>query len=425
MKRMTLAILGATLLTLLSVTSHAAACKVELPFALMLALTKPIADCADPKFPGMRTIEVIKDISVGTTINLPDNTRLAGVNDPYSPKVALKGEIDSQLGYLIKMGNSSQLANLNITNTPAADATPPFAIVAVAGNNNTIALNRIAGSASIGIMVGFSNIYPTFNAIVSNEIAADKGLGIFLNGFKNIVMGNKINREPGNTIVGKVGILITEWPQITVSQNILGGAPDGNALQFAKPSVGELMPIGMAANIMMVNYFPEQFVTGSSTPLTPTNFKEIFGKEPKDMPSCPKDANNQPYTLDGACKQVVATKSCPPSQLLLPSGECGCVAGTSLDPQLNVCIKVVETVIEKIIEKPVTEEASPLPATPPPLDPVVANVQGDSSCSLVPDQQAVSALVPVGMLMLTLGVAGIAAYRFRLETRRIRRKTKE
>lgn len=425
MKRMTLSILGATLLTLLSVTSHAAACKVEIPFELMLALTKPIADCADPKFPGMRTIEVIKPISVGSAINLPDNTRLAGVNDPYSPKVEIKGEVDSQMGYLIKLGNTSQLTNLNITNTPAADTTPPIAIVAVAGNNNTIALNRIAGSASIGIMVGYINLYPNFIAIVSNEIAVNQGIGIFLNGFKNIVMGNKINQEPGSAIVGKVGILITEWPQIAVSQNVLRGAPDGNALQFAKPLVGDLIPIGMAANIMMVNNFPQQFVKGSSTPLTPTNFKEIFGKEPTDMPSCPKDANNQPYTLDGACKQVVATKACAPSLLLLPSGECGCVAGTSLDPLLNVCIKVVETVIEKIIEKPVTEEASPLPATPPPLDPVVANVQGDSSCSLVPNQQAASALVPVGMLMLTLGVTGIAAYRFRLETRRIRRKTKE
>lgn len=425
MKKTLYAIMGLALLTLVPALSEAAACNVTTQFELLQALNKPITDCADPKFQGLRSIEVTKDIAISTPLNLPDNTRLVGiVSDPYSPKVKIKGGIDNQSGYLIMMNNKSVLGSLDITNTLPDGATPAWAIIFVNGNNNIIGLNRITGAAAIGISAGLMTTYSSFNAIVGNEIAVDKGVGILLSGFKNTVIENKINLEPGSSIIGKTGILIMEWPQFVIALNALGSAPDGYGMQFAKPLIGDQIPIGMAANIMMVNKFPQQFATkDSSTPLTPTNFKEAFGKEPKDMPNCPKDANNQPYTLDGLCKQVVATKACPPSQVVLAGGDCGCVEGTALDAQLNVCVKTVEKTVDKVVEKVVEKEVIVEKPTDISKDnKIVASPAGGSGgCSLVPGQAA-SALTPVGVFLMTIGMTGLAAYRSSSKTPRAKGK---
>jgi hypothetical protein len=108
-------------------------------------------------------------------------------------------------------------------------------------------------------------------------------------------------------------------------------------------------------------------------------------------------------------------------------GKLNCPDGSTPDADNKTCVKVVEKVtekiVEKIIEKPVTGEVVPLPAAPP-LSPIVANPQGDSSCTLVPDQMA-SAFAPVCVFLITIGLTGAAAYRSSVKPQRVRGKTKE
>jgi len=359
---------------------------------------------------------VQNDFDLAVAVELPDKTRLYGKKvNPGDPLVKLTATFNLDSFYTIKMGSDSALLNLNIDNTQPN--TPLSTIIVLAlGNNNIIANNEISGSASIGVMLGYVGVYANYNAVLGNLITADGGVGIAVSGFNNIINKNNINGIAG-TLVGKTGILLIEWPQLSVSNNTLRAAPGGFALQFAKNIYGAPMPIGMAANLLTNNSFPIQFTNPNdpNSVLKTSNFEVFYGMSVGDLPTC-DGKTASPYYDDGTCKSAAvanANSSCPASQIKLADGSCGCVDGTSLDPDLKVCVKTIEKTVEKIVEVPATNlgkdgatpKAEPNPFGAPPT----AAASDGGNCTLMTNIEHPA--TPITAFLMIITISGLVAFR--------------
>jgi hypothetical protein len=390
--------------------SHAGACKVTTTSELLKELIpKANNNCLDTSYPGAISIEVQNDINLITPIILPDHTRLYGKlpTDPYSPAFPkLTTDFSEAIETCtIKLGNNSTLSNLSIDNAQSSTA-----IVCALGNSNIIARNQISGTANVGVLLGYIGAFSNYNVVMQNVIATNQGVGVAVLGFNNIINQNNIGLSEKN--LNKTGLILMEWPQFNVSNNILRGSKGGYALQLSKNTMGTIMPIGMAANLIASNVFPPQYTDPSDlkSAIKTNNFEEMYGKPVSALPACAgKEA--APYYDDGICKQSIAAKTCPPSQTLLPDGNCGCGEGTALDTQLNVCVKTVEKVVEKIIEKAVEKivEKPVFDVAKNGIQPIVANPgSGGSGCSLTETATAAS---PVLAFLVIITISGLVAYR--------------
>lgn len=382
-----------TMLLLGAQVSDAAVCTVTTHDELITAIGKSVKDCESSVFLGMRVIEIQNDITLTKELALPDNTRLTGKTIPGTQVKLIKGFNEKAQPFTVKLGNNSFLGNLDIQNPENMASTDSTVIVYVGGNNTSIARNTITGSATIGVMVGYIATWSNYNAVIQNNIAVHQGTALVVNGFNNIVIGNLVNSLTGSAIIGKNGILIMDWPQLSVSNNSLRWSADGFGILFSKNMYGATMPIGLAANIIINNSFPLTLSNpNNSLVASATNFAEVYGKPFSSLPIC-ADKSTAPYYDDGVCRSPVVAKTCPPSQLLLPTGQCGCVEGTSLDTELKVCVKIVVKTVEKILET-VSNPVSEKPIVPHDDNAAATNTDTSSSSTSTKDSASDSTVNP-------------------------------
>lgn len=303
------------------------------------------------------------------------------------------------------------LNNKSILNEKTKDLTLASNAVCIMDTAKNVIFknNKIIGDDSMGVLV--------FNSatITNNRIKVGDGAGIVLMGSNNVVRDNTIDALPTNSSKFGIGILVLG----------LNPSVSGNKIYALKsvwfPEDNPFLKRSDAANIVQTN---------------PSLLYDKTGEDDEELPA----SNN----FSGAYAKFCAGYGCSGDLLYcggLPTGTAPYVA----NEDSLICIKPIDgakkeplncptvkiecplsgkidngvCIMEKIIEKPVPGESVKLPGE---FKPIIANpADGGGNCSLAPDQ-ALTALTPVGIFLLTIGMTGLAAYRSSLKTRRVRGK---
>ncbi len=373
--------------------------------AALKVLILPKGGCGDNN---SRTIFIDAPLTISTPIKVPNNAYIGSYDSshPFTPQSIIASDTfkADNSPCMIEMGNNTGLANLHITTMVKQDAA-----VCIKGYA-TLIRTTIDGNGLNSFYRGIDVDAPAI--LIENNIAV-LNIGILV-GKSAAMVRNKID----TMLLGGSGIYFQALLTMTLNNELTG---EGGI--YFPAAAGSQFPLGVAANILKLN----------NVNYDKTNFFDIYKIFPSNLIKCNTPIGYNLYKEDGSCisysfNNEAPVATCAQNQVKKPDGSCGCPDTMKLDPS-GLCYmekiveKPVEKIIEKIIEKPVTGVATPLPAAPP-LNPIVANPQGESSCSLVPDQVA-SALAPVGVFLMTIGLTGIVAYRSSLKTRRTRGKTKE
>lgn len=373
--------------------------------------------CVDEK--GMPTIDLhITDaenylrwritgpILVDTRVRITSSGRQAIIADFGGIQTCMMDVKDSDgvvIDNIIFLNNKSELNNTNKNLLIASNAV----CIWDTAKNVTFKDNKIIGGDSVGMLV--------FNSatITNNRIKIGDGVGIFLMGSNNTVLNNTIDALPTTSAQFGIGIFVSGQDALI----------SGNKIYALKSVIFPDNPVlkrSDAANIVQTNpsllydktgEYDEELLAGNNFTAAYAKFCAGYGCT-GDLIYCGGvPYGTAPYVAheDGLiCVKPPEPKKDAPT---CPAAKIDCPLGGKVEN--GVCI------VEKIIEKPVPGEAVMPPAGP--FSPIIAQPQSDSSCSLVPNQ-AMSALAPVGIFLLTITLTGFTAYRSSLKTQRVRGK---
>lgn len=331
--------------------------------------------------------------------------------------------VGSNAGCLITLARSGTiLEKVSIINPKASPATVPAlrAICTEEGTKNITIKNSIILSPADGVtginLAGFEQI------VVGNTISLRDGIGVSISGDRATVETNTI------TVLSGTGVDIAGLTPKVSGNRIFGDAMI--PLIFKNPP---LLKKSDAANIAMSNVsfalIPNTNQFGLETIPARSNFVAFYN-DATPFPKCPVFVvGGLPYKphLDTLECNIDITKIIllPKPGAAAPMPEKTCSADMELKDGNCVPKATVEdpyTAKDKDLDAKTPEPGAQPQFTIPDFNPIVAHPADSSAgCSLVPEQ-AVSALTPVSVFLITIGLTGFTAYRSSLKNKHARRK---
>lgn len=398
-------------------------------------------------------------------------------------KVADKEFLHKDTALCIK-GNNNIILGLTIGN----DADHYFVNgITIDGKANLIGKTKIT-SLFIGILINQGGDKTNkANMIVENTITTHTN-GIVVKKEGNLVHQNTITTKDSNCAavdatsqecihynpfggivldapIDTYGNIITSNSLTKPNTNMYFGYSDCETYKeengvktCTKPAINPYLSMEGAANVLTLNKLPTDnlrsnyielygVILGKSLPDCPNTvkigileikYKYIYNpKDPKNptvvcadykdkiYPACPtlsKLTGECACTSDKVCSCPAGTKIadgniCVPDSSYSAPEKFSCPEGTAPDSTNKICIKTVT-----ITKTPATSEVVTLSTE---FSPIIANPSsGGGSCSLVPDQ-VVSAMTPISVFLITIGLTGFTAYRSSVKPQRVLEKTKE